>query len=790
MKAAMGILVGLLTASAVQAELVRQRWAGRDKDAPATYPGTLEVSHGTKMLRMAFQLAAIPADARIHHASLFCFTQGNRQPDQPAVIQMAEKMDEEGNPVPGGKPFELEAPWFRSFDVTEAVALWAKDPGRNLGFAVVSFDKLLPNKTYLDVLYETAQPAPSPAEAGFGAREAREPRPPKTAQPPQITGIRAVHHDGQTFIVWKEHPAFVPKPEEILWVETLCLSGDTLAEGPGKTAKGLERFPAITLKTLRGLQGLKGRWEPSGFQGIKPPVRERDVPAVRYRVYRHTEPITAASLPKAKLLAEAEPLSAYDDGMAKITYQGEFINQRELPDSVIATFCAEDHKPLMPGECLWVHTAGESGKFYYAVTAVLDGTENLAQIGEDNSLPQPVAESVAAPRPVLQFIQENRWRKEVPEYWFRYWAGPPYYHLPSRMFRIVASVPANWRAGVHALQLGTIPDTWNVREKINIPPADAVKLLVEPVHGYMPDLCYNEGEGTLRAAAQCKVDYFAERFMVNLIEWAIQRWGIDRTKISGDMLHFGARHPEIFSVMSFGTYTTTYDHRWAPGSGSLPALLGPKGIKTVDGEDAWSEFSVGWYVNRYPDRDIPFLICQSNVGKDVGHTSEFGWQDDPRGWGELNKGRATYVASFSTDFARELHEGLRQVDWTKTVPAFSRGSLDNNPGNGDPTDGDYYGTINGWLLWGNDSVDQPGKWEMTVYVISSCIRDDCTVDITPRHGKAFKPRPGERFRWVNTHLSDGKVVQSGELAADRWGLVTVPGAEVGKGRNRIMIERN
>jgi hypothetical protein len=285
------------------------------------------------------------------------------------------------------------------------------------------------------------------------------------------------------------------------------------------------------------------------------------------------------------------------------------------------------------------------------------------------------------------------------------------------------------------------------------------------------------------------VDYFAERFMANLIAWAVGKWDVDRTKISGDMLHFGLRHPEIFSVMSFGTYTTTYDFRWAPGSGSLPGLLGPKGIKTVDGEDAWSEYSAGWYVNRYPQRDVPLLICQSNVGKDTGHTAEFGWQDDPRGWGELNRARATYVASWSVDFSRELHEGLRRVDWTRTIPAFSRGSLDNNPGNGDPTDGDFYGTINGWLLWDADSTDRPDKWEMTVYVISSGIREDCTVDITPRHCKAFKLKPGDKLRWTNTRLTDGTVVQSGDLTADQWGLATVPAASVCKGKNRIVIER-
>ena len=37
------------------------------------------------------------------------------------------------------------------------------------------------------------------------------------------------------------------------------------------------------------------------------------------------------------------------------------------------------------------------------------------------------------------------------------------------------------------------------------------------------------------------------------------------------------------------------------------------------------------YVNTCPGRDIPFPVCISGTGRDGGHTSEFGWQDDPRG---------------------------------------------------------------------------------------------------------------------------------------------------------------
>jgi hypothetical protein len=81
----------------------------------------------------------------------------------------------------------------------------------------------------------------------------------------------------------------------------------------------------------------------------------------------------------------------------------------------------------------------------------------------------------------------------------------------------------------------------------------------------------------------------------------MSRYEVDRSKTVGSLLYFGLRHPEIFSRMSFGSYTATYDYRWAPGD---PDHLGPQGIKTVDGDDAWDMYSVGGYVLEYPGRDI------------------------------------------------------------------------------------------------------------------------------------------------------------------------------------------
>ena len=51
----------------------------------------------------------------------------------------------------------------------------------------------------------------------------------------------------------------------------------------------------------------------------------------------------------------------------------------------------------------------------------------------------------------------------------------------------------------------------------------------------------------------------------------------------------------------------------------------------------------------------------------------------------------------------------------------------------------------------------------------------------------FAPKPGEKFRWTNAALADGKVVGSGTLTADQYGLLTIPKAVVSNGNNRMLI---
>ena len=144
-----------------------------------------------------------------------------------------------------------------------------------------------------------------------------------------------------------------------------------------------------------------------------------------------------------------------------------------------------------------------------------------------------------------------------------------------------------------------------------------------------------------------------------------------------------------------------------------------------------------------------------------------------------------------------------QITMHQSLPAFGNCSIDDNPGDGasDPgaagADSDPTGNINGYLFWDTETiVDEPARWEMTVYLHAGdkhgrgkAPARACTVSLTPRRCRKFKASPGRKFKWTNTSLADGRQVQSGAAAADKWGLVTIDKLVVTMEKNRIRIER-
>src|SRR4029078_94687 len=126
----------------------------------------------------------------------------------------------------------------------------------------------------------------------------------------------------------------------------------------------------------------------------------------------------------------------------------------------------------------------------------------------------------------------------------------------------------------------------------------------------------------------------------------------------------------------------------------------------------------------------------------------------------------------------------------RTLPAFTRCSLDDNPGDGDPEVRARDGQSNLYLTWDTASesaVDEVGRWSLLLKLNKQAPKDACTVDVTPRRCLQFRAREGRKVRWRSA-AADGAEVQSGEVEADQWGLVTAPAVQVTKGGNRLTLE--
>jgi hypothetical protein len=126
-----------------------------------------------------------------------------------------------------------------------------------------------------------------------------------------------------------------------------------------------------------------------------------------------------------------------------------------------------------------------------------------------------------------------------------------------------------------------------------------------------------------------------------------------------------------------------------------------------------------------------------------------------------------------------------------SYPAFSNCSIDNDPGNGNPNNGDALGSINGHLDWEDDIVDEADRWEITLFVkdlltTSGTLTapDSATTDVTLRRLQNFLNQPDSFIVWLN--FRDGILVQRGAFAYT-GGLVTLEGVKVYKNSNRIIV---
>jgi len=738
---------------------------GTAANAASTHPGKVTLTRvKTGGSLVSANLAAIPAGATIHHASLIALRGGkgleDRQKQWLLPVLLYALAAGRDAPAPDAKPLAFEAPWYRSFDVTAAVRQAVGAKASEVRFLVKQFYRWRPETTELRVIWE-----------GAAAR-----------LPKQVAGVKVLARGGNTFITFKEIDRLVEKDEL------------TIGE-----------YAAIRSKLA---QAEKTR-------------------RVRYRILRHTRPITPANVAAAAVLAEVAPLSGanHDGGL------GHFGRKKETQNRFVVDLA----KGKVPwGTGLYVHTTAEAaGTFHYAVVAVINGRANLKDITAANAPPAGAAEK-ASPRPVpvLQLDAadgKGRFggvRSGARVRLYVTWNAPPFTNLPNQ--------PYNWSVTIDEKKLarpapvGLYLHEWggtHVRTTWGWP-GGRTGILVAG-NDYPPQTWWygwHEALGTSRSWGSGKVHNYTERRVLAFLDWVATQWPVDPNRIYAQGGSMGGSGIYTFCLRNGGRFAMIRGNvgiaNWTVRGHFTTALelcTGYLNWKTPasDAATVADRMNMAAWLRAHPAVETPFLAAGN--GKDDG---AIGWaqavtffkalQDTRRPhavfWGM--RGHGTPPPSLRIDDKR--HQAFR-LD--QTLPAFTRCSLDDDMGTATPLktpkdfknrwdkiqkdrfDGDSEGGLNLHLRWETDEkavVDTPQAWAMTFLLDKSCRAKECTADVTPRRCRKFKARAGQKFTWTVKAVADpdgagGKIIQSGQAEADKHGLVTMRKVVIRKTGSQVRL---
>jgi hypothetical protein len=129
----------------------------------------------------------------------------------------------------------------------------------------------------------------------------------------------------------------------------------------------------------------------------------------------------------------------------------------------------------------------------------------------------------------------------------------------------------------------------------------------------------------------------------------------------------------------------------------------------------------------------------------------------------------------------------------QTYPGFFNADADTlllgkqlDPGPGDPSVGDPWGTWGGYFDWDTATmVDLATRWECTVYAsafapasIDNALVTQFTADLAPRKTANFNPPSGTAVYWYALRQSTNTVSHQGIATADADSVVKVPGLTI------------
>lgn len=551
--------------------------------------------------------------------------------------------------------------------------------------------------------------------------------------------------------------------------------------------------------------------------------RQPAVEGIRFRIYRSLKPFEAeGDLTDENLLATVNDVTSLN-WMASIERPGgEYRLARD------ERFVIEDGgAPLDKQTGLFVYTAREEQRAFYAVTAVVDGIENRSIIGgaDGNALMEAIDERIEMPQPVRQNdLDYVHWTDN---------RGTDLYPAMSSMpsipyiFRVKTPDPASAAQDSAPALIGVLhgaTQQYSTRDKQRqqqkLPPVrddKAVRVQFDSPYMKIADFTpepfqpggwygYNENVSTGKPMESGQVrDYHVQRVLWTL-GWVESTFKTDPQRVSLEGISLGGCGVMIIGLL--------HPERFAAIVSLVPLLRRPE-TSTVENFPKPILLPVvpSDYIAMHPEIDFPFIIVTAgrtdttNYFKDkveFARAAEetntgfiLNWQPGGHG-GQLPK---EFAQSKPVTPQVPPVPDLSEFRLDQSYPAISHCTANNDPGtvhldvperdrpplNSEGV-GDLSGTMNGHVTWERDTiVDETARYEITLQLQDLESPASAKADVTPRRTQHFRPRPSEGVRYELHDVETNETVQTGTVQADDYGHVTVSGVLLTSGGTRLIL---
>ena len=542
-----------------------------------------------------------------------------------------------------------------------------------------------------------------------------------------------------------------------------------------------------------------------------------------YRVYASGVPIVSDNaLRSARMVGAVGDSTWYDRRLSALT--GTIYSFRV--DSLAP--------PLDPTNGLYVHTPDGAATTYYAVTAQRGPllAEDRTLVVDGNTLLHAVRERPDPPDLVFQRVLPNKY---VAPAIYTLWTSdqgtsdfPAMSNIPSNPYD--CAVTPRGPAGSNPLLVGLHARGGNFLQGIygTGHPGEWVLSLDDPLFnadantfwfGYHES--YDITSDTNLPPVDGVVHDYTMRRVIYSLEWAERRFSIDRGRVYGYGFSMGGigslllamRRPDLiaavmtvaakvdFSFLNDPVPTSgfnlgnglrqTTDKLWGAVETDLPSS---------DGVSIYSALNDGWVAGQLSPSAVPPILAFN------------GKNDIVVGWAEkLPFYRDMRTAHQGGYFFWDMRDHLQNADapWSpaqdswylyrfrsdRSFPALSNCSVDNDPGDGNPTVGDSIGCINCWVEWDTTVVDRNVDWSTRLWTrdlprTTGWVTgpDSVVVDVTPRRLQQFRVVQGASYHYTVTRESDGAVLRSGALQPDAGSLLTLTQVPVYKTGTTVRFE--